>query len=246
MKLVFAWLLFYTWCMPGRIPDAPHTLTLRFRARVGDQDLQLHDRVYTNRFAEPFTISRFKYYVSHIRAAGPDGVEMPLSDQTCLIDEGDSSSQTLVLTTSLTGIRTISFVLGVDSILQVSGVQEGDLDPLRGMFWTWNSGYIFAKLEGRSDSSHAPAHSCSWDIGGFRSPANASRTIRLIVPEGQTAATGPGSQDAGAIILINADLSKWFDGAHPLRISQHPLCHQAGDLAMQIADNYSTMFSIVP
>ena len=43
---------------------------------------------------------------------------------------------------------------------------------------------------------------------------------------------------------IVADILKWFDGVHPLKISQSPTCHQAGKLAMQLADNYSTMFSI--
>jgi len=107
------------------------------------------------------------------------------------------------------------------------------------MFWTWNSGYIFAKLEGQSDSSHAPAHYFNWDIGGFKSPANASRKITLAVPP-------HGQRTTASVIVIDADLLKWCDGQHPVKISQHPLCHQPDEFPMQIADNYSSMFSIDP
>jgi hypothetical protein len=54
----------------------------------------------------------------------------------------------------ITGIR---FLLGVDSARNVSGIQTGALDPARGMFWTWNSGYVMAKIEGSSPSAHVPA-----------------------------------------------------------------------------------------
>ena len=214
-----------------------HSLTIHFRHRVGSRDLKLFDETYTNSFGEPMTITRFSYYVSHLRVTGVDHRQWPLSDKTYLIDEADSSSKTLILPFSGGAIQSISFEIGVDSILNVSGVQTGDLDPLKGMFWTWNSGYIFAKLEGRSDSSHAPAHYLNWDIGGFKSPANASRKIVIVVPVQSTTAS---------VMVIDADLLKWFEGQHLLKIAQHPLCHQPGELAMQVADNYSSMFSIEP
>jgi hypothetical protein len=48
----------------------------------------------------------------------------------------------------------------------------------------------------------------------------------------------------GRIIVIDADILKWFDARHPVRITQSPVCHEPGVLAMVIADNYSAMFSI--
>jgi hypothetical protein len=143
----------------------------------------------------------------------------------------------LLFTTAAADLQSISFVIGVDSILNVSGVQTGALDPLNGMFWTWNSGYIVAKLEGKSDSSHAPAHSVNWDVGGFKSPNNASRKIQLTVPVHNSIA-------ADKVIVIEADLLKWFNAQHEIKIAQTPLCHQPGRLAMQLADNYSHMFTI--
>lgn len=215
------------------------TFTLHFHHKVGGEDLRLFDGTYMDPFGEPFTITRFKYYISHLCVSGPGYRDRSLSDKVYLIDESDSASMTLVLPLPGAEWQSISFVIGVDSILNTSGVQTGDLDPLKGMFWTWNTGYIFARMEGRSDSSSAPAHYLNWDVGGYRSSANASRIITLTIP-------GQVKPVTGTALVIDADLEKWFNGRRSIRISQHPLCHQPGELAMQLADNYSCMFSVEP
>lgn len=225
--------------LPGLLPvtgfvtHAPHSLTIKFKHKMGNRELQLFNESYVNPFGEPVTITRFKYYLSHVSITGADQKETVLSDKTFLIDESEPGSKTLTFSTSVITPQSLSFMIGVDSVLNVSGVQTGSLDPLNGMFWTWNSGYIFARLEGKSDSSHAPAHLVNWDVGGFKTPFNASRKITLDLSH----ATGP-------VITIEADLLKWFNAMHAIQIAQAPLCHQPGRLAMQLADNYSRMFSI--
>lgn len=228
------WLLMCLGLLPvaGFITHPSHTVTIRFRHKIGPRELQLFNETYTNPFGEPIIITRFKYYISHVSIN-----EKELSPNTFLINEADSSTKTLVFTTGITSPQTLSFVMGVDSLLNVNGVQTGALDPLNGLFWTWNSGYIFAKMEGKSDSSHAPAHSVNWDVGGFRSPYNASRKIQLTIPADITKAADP-------VIVIDADLLQWFNAKHAVTIARSPLCHQPGKLAMQLADNYSTMFTV--
>jgi hypothetical protein len=117
----------------------------------------------------------------------------------------------------------------------MQGPQTGELDPMKGMFWTWNSGYIFAKLEGQSDSSHAPAHYFTYHIGGYKHIENAIRTVQLVIPKSSTNIHK---------IVIDVDVLKWFNANHQLSIAHHPICHQPGKLATQFADNYSSMFSI--
>ena len=237
-KQLFRILLFIALIsITGFVAHKPHTITVRFRHKMGARDLQLFNETYTNSFGEPVTVTRFKYYIAHLNFTGAGQKEKILSGKTFLIDEAAPGSKTLVFTTDGTPPQVLSFVIGVDSLLNVSGVQTGALDPLNGMFWTWNSGYIFAKMEGKSDSSKAPAHYINWDVGGFRSPHNATRKIQLALPASITNATDP-------VIVIDADLLKWFDGDHAIRIAASPLCHQPGKLAMQIADNYSHMFTI--
>lgn len=233
-KYFLFWLLLCLGLLPvaGFITPPVHTITVRFRHKIGARELQLFNETYSNPFGEPITITRFKYYISHISIN-----EKELSPNTFLINEADSASKIIVFTTGITSPQTLSFVMGVDSLLNICGVQTGALDPLNGLFWTWNSGYIFAKMEGKSDSSHAPAHSVNWDVGGFRTPYNASRKIQLTIPINITRAADP-------VIVIDADLLKWFNAKHTITIAQSPLCHQPGKLAMQLADNYSTMFTV--
>jgi hypothetical protein len=212
---------------------AQQKITIQFKNKVGQDDLQLIERTYTNSFGEPFTVNRFKYYVSHILLIDSTNQFYQFPNDYFLIDAADSLSQTIILNTTAKKIKTIHFMIGVDSIKNISGVQTGNLDPLKGMFWTWNTGYVFAKLEGQSDSSHAPAHYFSYHIGGFRQNENAEKIIMLNTQESNN-----------NIIKIKVDVLKWFDGVHNFPINKNAACHQPGFLAMQIADNYAKMFSI--
>ena len=41
------------------------------------------------------------------------------------------------------------FNLGIDSARNHTGAQDGDLDPMYNMIWTWSTGYLFMKHEGK-------------------------------------------------------------------------------------------------
>ena len=226
-------------------------MTICFRNRVGERPLECPTAVYVNPFGEPFRIEQCKYYVSGIRVRDLEGKQELLAPGVHLVDQADTVSLTLRLSCGLMRLRSIAFVVGVDSAINTGAVMTGDLDPLHGMFWTWNSGFIYARLEGRSDSARSPAHRFSWDIGGYRANANAAREIVLAIPDrwgggepGGREGVEPGGPGDGEVLVIEADLLKWFDGKTAVRLSASPACHEPGVLAMQIADNYSTMFSI--
>lgn len=61
------------------------------------------------------------------------------------------------------------FNVGIDSITNVSGVFGGDLDPTKGMYWTWQSGYINFKIEG-SCRQCVPAKEYEFHLGGYLPP----------------------------------------------------------------------------
>jgi hypothetical protein len=230
--VIICWMLVFC----SARPPGSDTI-IRFKHLVGNKALKLFDETYTNSFGEPFVVSRFKYYIAQLSLTDNTGRQIDFPGNYWLVNEEDSLSKEIHLpvTSIITGI---SFVIGIDSIKNVSGIQIGSLDPANGMFWTWNSGYIFAKLEGQSDSSRAPAHSFSWDVGGFRQHENAQRKITLEINKNNTVARNT--------ITIAADVLKWFNGKTAVLITQTPVCHQPGKLAGQIADNYSSMFSVVP
>ena len=60
---------------------------------------------------------------------------------------------------------TSSLVFGVDSVSQVLSSYEGVFDPLEGMYWTWQNGYIAVKMEGKYMGEDFVYH-----LGGFREP----------------------------------------------------------------------------
>ncbi len=123
-----------------------------------------------------------------------------------------------------TPVDEISFVIGVDSALQVNGANSGVLDPIQGMYWTWQSGYIHWKLEtesldGASDSS------LTWHVGGYRAPYNSLRVIRYAV---NTASTS---------YLFTVDIRRLINdvwGRVPLSVMS-PSAH-----AMKLADSFQS------
>lgn len=205
-------------------------LSIRFDNRFGNHTLTPEQTYYLG--DDTLVINRFKYYVSHIELVKEDGNVYRPPNEYYLIDiatESSCSIQMPVPSGKFTGIR---FLLGVDSLRNVSGVQTGALDPLHGMFWTWNSGYIMAKLEGTSTRSRIAGKQFTYHVGGFRKQNNTARLIEL---------SGTSFQDSMTVI---ADASLWLTGPYPIDIAQQPICHSPGELAVRIANNYSRMFSL--
>ncbi len=218
--------------------ETGNQLKLIFTNKVSGQPLVLGS-TYTNSFGENYTVQKFRFYITQLQIVDSSDMSVQFfPDDYFLVDAGDSSTRTIQIPLSLKHISYLSFVLGVDSANSVSGTQEGALDPANGMFWTWNTGYITAKLQGKSPSAQAPGNAFTFDAGGFKTGENVARKVELNINAGMRNRTIH-------TIVVAADINKWFDGAHPVKISEHPGgCHQPGELAMQLADNYATMFSV--
>lgn len=207
--------------------------TIQFINTVGSSPISF-DSSYTNSSGETFTIQKLKYYISHIELMNENETEK-FDNDYFLIDATDETSQSITLKTKLNHITAIHFMIGVDSIKNTTGIQSGSLDPLNGMFWTWNTGYIMAKLEGASPQANTPAHRFTYDVGGYQQNENSVRFVTLQL----------NSAAANNNIYIKADVLKWFYHQHVISIAATPVCHQPGALAMRIADNYSGMFSVI-
>lgn len=68
----------------------------------------------------------------------------------------------------------VSFNIGVDSSTSVAGILTGDLDPRKGMYWAWQSGYINFKLEGILKTKVQQPF--QYHIGGYAGKLNAIQT----------------------------------------------------------------------
>ena len=209
-------------------------IILVFHHMIGKEELVLGNAT-KNIWGENMTVQKFKYYVSNFSLTDVSGKSVALPVQFFLIDEADSASKTITLTIPDIAFNKIEFLLGVDSMRNVSGIQTGALDPAKGMFWTWNSGYIMAKLEGSSALAATAGHRFTYHVGGFKKETNTSRLITLPL-----STTGNPVQE----INVSTDINRWFKGNSVLSIADTPICHSPGALAMKIADNYRDMFSI--
>ncbi|HYC28004.1 MAG TPA: MbnP family protein, partial [Chitinophagaceae bacterium] len=115
------------------------------------------------------------------------------------------------------------------------------LDPAKAMFWTWNSGYIMAKLEGNSPLSSQPNNKFEYHIGGFSGADNVLKQVTLSFPLGQAVTLQP---NRSSEMTITANANTWFVGPNPLQISTNAVCTTPGPLAKQISDNYAGMFTV--
>lgn len=73
----------------------------------------------------------------------------------------------------------LSFSIGIDSSTNVAGILDGALDPIKGMYWAWNSGYINFKLEGTSSKSTEKSKRFEFHLGGYLAPYQTIQTVHL-------------------------------------------------------------------
>ena len=134
------------------------SLNVHFKNVVDDKDLRLNDSIsfYKNANGDDFKITTFKYYISNVSLIAKNGQSVAIPDSYFLVNAADSTTLNQQITNIPEGKYTgISFIIGVDSLRNFAGAQTGVLDPAKGMFWSWNSGYIFVKFEGQSSKSTA-------------------------------------------------------------------------------------------
>jgi hypothetical protein len=122
----------------------------------------------------------------------------------------------------------IAFLLGVDSLTSVSGAYGGDLDPTKGMYWAWNSGYVNFKLEGFHPRASSPEHDFEFHIGGYLPPFQTAQKITL-------------SCAKNAPLVINIDLDQFLEKADLATLSQiMSPGKSAKELSQVAAQSFST------
>ena len=188
----------------------------------------LNTTSYNTSLGETFTVNKFKYYISNIKAGG-NGSSIAESNSNHLIDESVTASRSFAFEVEENTFSGIGFLLGVDSLRNVSGAQTGALDPLNDMFWTWNSGYVMAKMEGTSPQSNQFGNRIEYHLGGFAGPDNVVRQVNLNLPAPAVIKEGGSSE-----IVIDADLNTWWQNPYDLKIVNLPVCTTPGPEAKKM------------
>lgn len=212
---------------------------MEFENVAGNAAVQLNSTTpYTTAAGDQFTITALRYYISNIKLKKADGSEFVQRESYYLIDQGiENSHKFTIPNVPLGDYNGVTFTIGVDSTRNVSGAQVGALAP-SDMFWTWNSGYIYTKLEGRSTQSANGA--IIFHIGGFKSPNNTIRTVSpamnnnvIQVREGRTPE-----------VHFKADVLKMFTGPNTIRFATSNNVMGGAD-AVKVANNQAAgMFTL--
>jgi hypothetical protein len=215
------------------------SLTIQLDHVVGKSVLELDTAIYSNALGQVYEVNRFKYYLSNFQLKKKDGTEFR-SSETFLVDEDKPVSKQIHLKNISAGdYVSISFIIGVDSLHNCSGAQSGALDPVNGMFWTWNNGYIFLKLEGHSTASHSPGKIFEYHIGGYKPPSNCIRHVRLALPAESLSLTAGKT----ALLRLQADVSEVLKNPNTVDFSKLSAVSDPLNSGT-IADNYADMFSL--
>jgi len=186
------------------------------------------------------SISMYKYYISNVSLTAEDGSSFNETESYHLINAEQSSSCLFnIAKVPFKKYTSISFTIGVDSTRNTSGAQSGALDPALGMFWTWNTGYIMAKLEGISQQSSAPGNSVAFHIGGFKGNFNALKQVTIPFTNKMINVT---SSSIPTLILKN-NIKEWFINPTSLDLSFTINVTMVNSTSKSIADNYADMFS---
>ena len=244
-KISFIFILLqYFQAIGQRIPvnnitnHATGIFKITFSNVVDDTPMVLRNAIYKNPFDESYSINKFKYYISNV---GVQSSSTSFSENNSyhLINEDDSTSLSFSFNIPAGIYNSFSFLLGVDSLHNVSGAQANALDPVNDMFWTWNTGYIMAKMEGKSAAS-VYNNTFEFHVGGFSGANNVLKNIDLQLPK-----TLIIDENKTSEIIIKADANAWWQKTHDIKISVNPNITSPGMLAKKVSDNYRKMFSVM-
>ena len=142
-----------------------------------DTTLYLNDTLPIGK--EKFILTKLKCYLGNWKYAYSDSLKEVAKGFNLLSIEDSVSSINL---NNHQPLQWISFGIGVDSLTTMQGVMDGDLDPSKGMVWSWQSGYINLKVEytDLNQEEHV------FHLGGFAKKQNSYRELTFKVPDGKT------------------------------------------------------------
>lgn len=205
---------------------------IRFLPSFGDKKVQLEDVCYPLSplsGGDSVSFETLKCYISGIGFYWGDSLVYKEPGSYHLLDMANERSMMIDIALPVSAnYNTIRFNLGIDSITNVSGSQGGDLDPMQGMFWSWQSGYINCKLEGKSNKCHTRNNRFHFHLGGYMSPYNALQQVQLAV-KGETNIT---------IAMPLDELFKKID------LSQQNTVMTPGEETVELSKIFAGMFNI--
>ncbi|WP_156308454.1 MbnP family protein [Sphingobacterium endophyticum] len=225
-------------------------LKLKFDHIVNGKTLTLKNSQYSNSFKETYNIDLLKYYVSNIKLTDDKGkvYTVPKKESFFLIDASNSESLFPKFKIPEGNYTKLEFILGVDSATSVLPKEDrtGVLD-IEGndMYWSWNSGYIFFKMEGESSASKNANKRYAYHIGlfgGYDPSKPTKNNLRTVALDLKKAGIATVQEGLSSDIHLMVDLGQVLDGPNKIKINEFSTVMVSGPNDL-IANNYSGMFT---
>jgi len=200
---------------------------IQFRPVFQNQTIELYKTYFQVGTKDSVRVEKIKFYISDILFL-LDSVVVDSVKQKFWLMDADKPKGLLIPFTSSAKFNQIAFSIGIDSITNVSGALGGDLDPTKGMYWTWQSGYVNFKLEGHSSASAEENGGFQFHIGGYQYPYYMIQKVHLATHSNQRISVDVDLQK----LLNKIDLSKTFQAMSP------------SQKALEIAKKLPSIFAI--
>ncbi len=180
----------------------------------------LSSPLFNSSNGDSLTINLLRYYISNIALKHEDGTWWKAPESYFLVDASVPSSM-LLKTSGIPDGKYVAleFMLGVDSVRNVSGAQTGALSPANSMFWSWSTGYIMMKCEGVSPQS--PLDLFVFHVGGFAGAEN-SAWLRQFDFNGDTLDVVKGEKRKVGVNVFVDQTWKYLESVANLQIVHTP------------------------
>ena len=216
-------------------------LHIYFQNKMGNMDL-MYGHTHQLSDGRDYSFDQVQYYISNLRLKKEDGTEYPI-DGVYEVVKGANLTEIDLEDIPAGHYHGIKFYVGVDSVtnhadptLYDAGSALAPQSP--SMHWSWNSGYIFMRLEGNVDTSAAGDQTADFGyemhLGGDANLVDIDLTKHFEAGEREHPSVTV-NMDAEYLIDNNIDFSNEAD-----RIT-HTMDNMP--LAMKLKNNISGAFS---
>lgn len=214
--LLFFWIKSYSF-------SQNQLVKIDFQIFYGETEVLLNENILIDS-TDWIVFSKLKFYIGNSRSYSNGDTLINQRIDFYLVDF--SKSENLPISIETPGSSdSICLLIGTDSLANVSGLFEGALDPLNGMYWAWNSGYVNLKIEGSSSLSASADKKFEYHIGGYLSPNTTANELCFSLRENEA--------------VFKVDLSKIIN-VNILELS--PSITIPGEKAKIFADNFKSTF----
>ena len=208
--------------------SAPSSVKLNIQPSFNTKILT-KNQWYISALNDSILFSKVQFYLTDFRLKTKEGNIYKLKDSNYLVDL--FKPETLTIPLSIPKLKAgteLSVTIGVPSSLHTAGALSGDLDPSKGMYWSWQSGFINFKIEGVSPRCKTRKNKFQFHIGGYKKPYNTEKRLSFTLD--------------GDSLNLDLKLESFFDSV-PLSITNQVMV--PGQKANELAIAFSKTFTSI-